>query len=183
MNFIFISTTFYENIELFYNVKCNNTVTKIVHCIKYINIIKLLFLPSNIKILIVMNKMSEFCKYVLSMILIKLSVKPIIFCSNKTCLKRFWSTSAAILFSFKTIFSKNLCTSSQPRKHQINYIYIIKIHTMSFLECINCCKCCIKILCLWIITDTPKDLTLGWRSFLQNWPCCSGLSRSPGHFL
>ena len=52
-----------------------------------INIIKLLFLPSKLKILIVMNKMSEFCKYVLSMILIKLSVKHVIFCSNETCLK------------------------------------------------------------------------------------------------
>jgi hypothetical protein len=90
-----------------------------------INIIKLLFLPSKLKILIVMNKMSEFCKYVLSMILIKLSVKHVIFCSNETCLKWFWSTSAAKLFSFKTIFSQNLCTSSQPRKHQINYMYII----------------------------------------------------------
>lgn len=121
-------------------------------------------MPSKIKILIVM----KFCKYVSSMILIKLSVKHIIFCSNETCLKRFWSTSATKLFSFKTIFSQNLCTSSKPRKHKINYMYIIKIHTKSFLECINCCKYCIKIFCLWIITDTPKDLTLGWKSFQQN---------------
>lgn len=125
----------------------------------------------------------KFCKYVLSMILIKLSVKHIIFCSNETCLKRFWSTSAAKLFSFKTIFSQNLCTSSKPRKHKINYMYIIKIHTKSFLECINCCKYCIKIFCLWIITDTPKDHTLGWRSFLQNWPCCSGLSGQRSLFV